>query len=139
MKTRMLFIACLLGAGMILAPRQTMAAERSEMTAVADSVYAVVDELAKFPGGEVAQAKFIAENLRYPEAMRQQGKSGRVFVTFEISKKGKIMNPRITKTPDEGFNDAVLQLIKAMPKWKPAKYHGKKVAMRMTLPIMFRL
>lgn len=139
MKTRMLFVAGLLGAGVILGPRQAMAAERNEMTAVADSVYDVVDEVAHFKGGDAAMWEYVAKTMRYPEAMRKQGKSGRVFVTFEVSKKGVIQNPVIKQTPDEGFNEEVLRVVKSMPKWIPAKYHGKKVAMRITLPVMFRL
>lgn len=131
--------ACLFVTGMLLAPHCAVAVETSVMAEKADSVYGVVDELAHFPGGDEALMSFLTMNLHYPEAMRQQGKSGRVFVTFEISKKGKIRNPRIIKTPDEGFNEEVIRFMKSMPKWKPAKVKGKKVTSRMILPLMFRL
>lgn len=131
--------ACLFVTGMLLAPHRAVAAVTNVMAEKVDSVYGVVDELAHFPGGDEALRRFVAENLHYPEAMRQQGKSGRVFVTIEISKKGKITNPRIIKTPDEGFNEEVIRFVKSMPKWKPAKVKGKKVASRMILPLMFRL
>ena len=139
MKKSMILWACLLGAGMSVAPQGAMAHEVGMVAEQAAPVYDVVDELATFSGGDEAMWTYIQKNLKYPEEMLRQGKSGRVFVTFVISKKGKIEDVFIKKTPDEGFNETVIQLIKGMPKWKPAKVKGKKVASRMTLPIMFNL
>ena len=107
--------------------------------AKADSVYSVVDELPQFPGGDVALMTYLSQNLRYPDAMLKEKKSGRVMAYFVVSKKGKISDVSIKKTPDEGFNEEVIRVLTAMPKWKPAVKDGKKVSSGMTLPIMFRL
>lgn len=139
MKARLLLAVCLCGAGVLLTPCQMMAAERSVMTEVTDSVYGIVDEVAHFKGGEAALTKYRIMHLDYPAAMRQQGRSGRVIVSFEVSRKGKVMNPKIVSSQDEGFNDEVLNFVLSMPKWVPAKLNGKKAASRIMMPIMFRL
>lgn len=122
-----------------MAPHGVEAHEVTMLEAASDSVYDVVDELAQFPGGEKALLAYLEGNITYPEQMRQQGKSGRVMVSFVITRKGKIEDIRIRKTPDEGFNETVIRLVQGMPKWKPAKVKGKKVSSRWTLPILFRL
>ena len=71
--------------------------------------------------------------------MLKEKKSGRVMAEFVVSKKGKISDVSIKKTPDEGFNEEVIRVLTAMPKLKPAVKDGKKVSSGMTLPIMFRL
>ncbi|HBE55773.1 MAG TPA: hypothetical protein DDW22_07265 [Prevotellaceae bacterium] len=139
MKTSAIFAACLMTTGMWMAPHNVEAHEMTVQEAASDSVYDAVDKLAQFPGGEEALMAYLEKNLTYPEQMRQQGKSGRVMVSFVITRKGKIEDVRIRKTPDEGFNETVIQLIQGMPKWKPAKVKGKKVSSRWTVPILFRL
>lgn len=138
MKAKAILSACLFAAGLWGTPQCAEAHEASVMTEQNDSVYGVVDQLAKFPGGDEAMWVYIQKHLTYPQEMLRQGKSGRVMVSFVITKKGQIGDVEIKKTPDDGFNETVIQLIQGMPKWKPAKVKGKKVSSRMTLPIMFR-
>lgn len=126
-------------AGMWMNPHRVEAHEVAMLEAKADSVYDAVDELAQFPGGEAGLIAYLEKNITYPDQMRQQGKSGRVMVSFVITRKGKIEDVSIRKTPDEGFNETVIQLIQGMPKWKPARVKGKKVSSRWTVPIQFRL
>ncbi len=139
MKAKAILTASLFAAGLLGTPQCVEAHETSVMAEQPDSVYEVVDELAKFPGGDEAMWVYIQKHLTYPEEMLQQRKSGRVFVSFVVTKKGTIRDVTIKKTPDEGFNETVIQIIKGMPKWKPAKVKGKKVSFRMALPIMFNL
>lgn len=60
-------------------------------------------------------------------------------MSFVVTKKGKVTDVHVVKSPDEGFNEEVVRVIESMPKWKPARVKGKKVACRMNLPILFRL
>lgn len=139
MKKKSIVLSCILAFCMmglcIQAEARTVCLEASK----ADSVYSVVDELPQFPGGQEALMGYLAKNLRYPDAMLKQRKSGRVFAEFVVTKKGKISEVNIKKTVDEGFNEEVIRVLSAMPKWKPAIKEGKKVSFRMNLPIMFCL
>lgn len=139
MKVRIILPVCLFLAGLFFAPRCAEAHETVMMTEKSDSVYLVVDELPTFPGGDEKLMLYIAQNLHYPAEMRSQEKSGRLFVNFVVTKKGKVTDVKVVKSPDEGFNDEVVRVIESMPKWKPARVKGKKVACRMNLPVLFRL
>ena len=131
--------SCLMLASLLLAPLRAEAHESALMAEKSDSVYMVVDELPTFPGGDEKCMHYIAQNLHYPAEMRLQGKSGKLFVSFVVTKKGKVTDVHVVKSPDEGFNEEVVRVIESMPKWKPARVKGKKVACRMNLPILFRL
>lgn len=139
MKASTILSACLMLASLLLAPLRVEAHESALMAEKSDSVYMVVDELPTFPGGEEKCMHYIAQNLHYPAEMRLQGKSGKLFVSFVVTKKGKVTDVHVVKSPDEGFNEEVVRVIESMPKWKPARVKGKKVACRMNLPILFRL
>lgn len=144
--------------------QQDAAAEASN-----DTIYNVVKELAKFPGGDEKCYKFLAENIRYPKLCQYFGVQGRVFVSFVIEKDGSIThiekwkapsrmlakvdvvsfkekNPNATELPEEGMDlgdllyEEAKRVMKLMPKWEPAKdKDGNIVRSIMTLPIMFRL
>ena len=59
--------------------------------------------------------------------------------TVMMTEKSDSVYLKVVKSPDEGFNEEVVRVIESMPKWKPARVKGKKVACRMNLPILFRL
>lgn len=139
MKASTILSACLMLASLLLAPLRAEAHESALMAEKSDSVYMVVDELPTFPGGDEKLMHYIAQNLRYPAEMRSQEKSGKLFVSFVVTKKGKVTDVKVVKSPDEGFNEEVVRVVESLPKWKPARVRGKKVACRMNLPILFRL
>ena len=139
MKVRIILLVCLFLAGLFFAPRCAEAHETGRLPENSDGVYLVVDELPTSPGADEKCMHYIAQNLHYPAGMRLQGKSGRLFVSFVVTKKGKVTDVHVIKSPDEGFNEEVVRVIESMPKWKPARVKGKKVACRMNLPILFSL
>lgn len=139
MRRKSILLLCIFALNIMCFCIQAEARTTCLEAAKSDSVYSVVDELPQFPGGDAALMKFLSTNLRYPDAMLKQRKSGRVFAEFVVTKKGKISEVNIKKTTDEGFNEEVIRVLSAMPKWKPAVKDGKKVSSRMNLPIMFRL
>lgn len=104
----------------------------------------VVSELqvqASFPGGEEAFKQFIRVNVRYPQAEKKQGKTGRVLIYFEISRDGSIVNVRTQEgvAGAPGFELEAERVIKSMPRWRPARAFGNFVKCSMTVPINFNL
>lgn len=106
---------------------------------VDDEVFVVVEEQAEFPGGLDSMYAYIVKNLKYPEAAKEKGIEGRVFVSFIIEKDGSISNVKILRGIGGGCEEAVVEMIKNMPKWKPGKQRGKPVRFQFTLPIKFEL
>lgn len=104
-----------------------------------DSVYSKVDQQPEYPGGTDALIQFIAKNLHYPELAIKAGIQGKVLVSFVVDKSGKIEDVKIVQGLGSGCDEAAIDVIKSMPKWKPGLVAGKKVATEMVLPIMFKL
>ena len=57
-----------------------------------DSIWDIVAVNARYPGGDEACFKFIAENVRYPKLCQHFGVQGRVIFQFVIEKDGSITN-----------------------------------------------
>jgi protein TonB len=106
---------------------------------VDDEVFVVVEEQAEFPGGLDSMYAYIVKNLKYPEAAKEKGIEGRVFVSFIIEKDGSISNVKLLRGIGGGCDEASVEMVKNMPKWKPAKQRGKPVRCQFTLPIKFEL
>ena len=134
-----------------------------------DTIYNVVKERAKFPGGDEECFKFLSENVRYPKLCHEFGVQGRVIVRFVVEKDGSITHVEkvrgVGKTlsevevtsykqehPDSPeqlkagqdlgnllFEEAK-RVMELMPKWEPAKdKDGNAVRSFFNLPFMFRL
>ncbi len=92
-----------------------------------DSIYGVVDELASFPGGEAACMKWLSDHIKYPEECKKEGIEGRVHVQFVVNKDGSIPEVNVLKSPHPLLSEEAIRVVKAMPKWKPAKANGEIV------------
>ena len=99
----------------------------------------VLDEAPEFPGGNEAFAKFITDNLHYPEEAKTKGIEGRVLVQFTVNTDGSIVNVELARGIGGGCDEEALRVVKSMPKWKPAIKDGKPVAGQFSLPIMFKM
>ena len=134
-----------------------------------DTIYNVVKERAKFPGGDEACFKFLSENVRYPKLCHEFGVQGRVIVRFVVEKDGSITHVEkvrgVGKTlsevevtsykqehPDspeqlkagQDLGDLLFgeakRVMELMPKWEPGKdKDGNAVRSFFNLPFMFRL
>ena len=94
---------------------------------------------AEFPGGEKECYKWISERIKYPAGCIAEGIQGRVIVSFVVKKDGSIDEVKTYRSPDPSLSKEAERLVKAMPKWQPAKQGGKTVNSKYMLPIMFRL
>ncbi|MBS1774188.1 MAG: TonB family protein [Bacteroidetes bacterium] len=61
----------------------------------------------------------------------------KVVVQFIVEKDGSISNPHVLKKRDTMLDSIAVEVIKNMPKWKPAVHNGKKIAIPYTLPVIF--
>ena len=104
-----------------------------------DSVYEVAEVMPEFPGGTQALFKFISENLEYPQHAIDGQIEGRVVVQFVVDKTGKVGNIQVVRSIDKLLDQAAIDVVRALPAWKPGMQNGKQVNVRYTLPIVFKL
>lgn len=102
-------------------------------------IFEVVDVQPEFGNDPGALARFIGENMVYPQEAKEKGIQGKVFVSFLVTKTGKISNAEILKSDNELFNAEALRVVRLMPDWKPGKVDGENVHVKFVLPIQFSL
>ena len=104
-----------------------------------DNIYEVVEQNAEFPGGDAACYEWLGKNIKYPAIAQEQGIQGRVIVRFVVNKDGSIVDVEVLRSPDPSLSKEAERVVKAMPKWKPARQGNKNVRSRFNLPVNFRL
>ncbi len=91
----------------------------------------------KFVGGEKALFKYLGQAIKYPKMAIENNIVGTVYVQFIVGKSGKIRDVKILRGESELLNQEAIRVVKAMPKWKPGRQHGKRVSVIYNLPIKF--
>jgi TonB family protein len=96
-----------------------------------------------YTGGFDELAKYLKDNLMYPEAAREKGYEGTVFVDFIVDEKGKIRNvvasDVVGEDVDISFKEESVRVVAAMPGWKAGRQNGKSVDASYSIPITFHL
>lgn len=99
----------------------------------------VVEEAPVFPGKLQGLLKFIDEHLVYPKEAKNAGVEGKVYVSFIVEKDGSLSSIQLEKGIGYGCDEAAIDVVKKMPKWKPAMQRGKPVRMQYMIPLVFNL
>ena len=118
-----------------------------------DSILTKADQMPYFSGcgsfanntddkrtcSDLELVNFLSRHLVYPEKAKHEGIEGTVFVSFIVDTLGIIKNPSVLTEIGGGCGKAALDVLWKMPHWEPAVHNGKKVKVRMNLPIQFFL
>ena len=103
-------------------------------------VFEMVEQMPEFPGGGMSAAlEYIQKNMQYPESAKENGTQGRVTVQFVVDKAGNVTEPKVLRPVDKELDAEAIRLVKSMPKWKPGMQKGQAVAVKFTMPVLFRL
>ena len=104
-----------------------------------DTTYYAFEMMPQFPGGESELFKFLRENVKYPRKARDNGISGRVYVSYIIDKDGSLRDIKIIKGISQEIDEEAMRVIKLMPKWIPGMQDGIAVQVQYNIPINFKL
>ena len=100
---------------------------------------AIKDASPDYPGGLPLMYKFIGANLVYPPSEVAAGVQGRVDVEFVVKEDGTLDKVHVKRSLSPALDKEALRVVNAMPKWMPGRKDGRPIAMRMIIPVMFRL
>jgi len=103
------------------------------------SVLFNADIMPEFPGGKNGLKRYFRKNYTYPQAARESGIEGTVFIRFVVKEDGSISDIAVLKGLGFGCDDEAIRLVRKMPKWIPGEHEGKRVAVYKTMPIGFKL
>lgn len=108
-------------------------------TDTSGQVFAIVEKMPQFPGGEKAINEFISKTLQYPVIAQQNGIQGRVVCSFIINQDGSVTDAEVIGGVDPSLDKEALRIVNAMPKWIPGTQRGKAVRVKYTMPVTFTL
>ena len=123
-------------------------------------IYDIVDTMPSFQGDLMT---YLYNETRYPAIAEGTGAEGRAVVRFVVERDGSISHVKVVRSlasssaipitdsmtaeyrlKAETYNkalqamdDEAVRVIKAMPKWKPGKYHGENVRVWYMLAVSF--
>mgnify|MGYP000873798047 CR=1 FL=1 len=103
---------------------------RDNPTGLAD-----VDVAPEFVGGMDAMVRFVQDHIRFPE---DEAIAQKEYVEFIVDADGSVIEVRAKGRAAVAYGKAAEAVVRAMPKWKPARKRGELVACRLVLPIDFR-
>ncbi len=99
----------------------------------------IIEDIAEFPGGDIAWRKYISANVQYPPLALENKIEGIVWVKFEIDEEGNVINPTIMRRVDPLLDKEALRVVSSSPKWKPAKRRGQNEHELHTTSVEFKL
>ncbi|MDF7814430.1 energy transducer TonB [Hymenobacter sp. YC55] len=113
------------------------------------NVYAQVEEMPEYAGGQGQLLADLIQRLRYPAAAKAAKLDGVAFVKFVVAEDGSVKDvalqkgvlaPKGLEAVAEEMNQAALATLHNLPrKWTPGIQRGKEVAVYYDVPITFLL
>lgn len=103
--------------------------------------YDMVEVKPKFQGGDgpTKFAKWISENIVYPEKAKKDSVQGRVIVQFVVDEFGKVGSVKILRGLTKETDAEVFRVVSQSPDWEPGVIKGKKAKVQFNLPVAFAL
>jgi len=96
-------------------------------------------QIPDYPGGLNAVNRVIRAHLNYPEKAVNANIEGTSQIRFTIFKDGRLGNYKIVKGIGYGCDEMVINALKQLARWSPAKYFGHAIEVDYTLSIEFKL
>lgn len=82
---------------------------------------------------------FMYAHLEYPQTARESTIEGTVIVSFVINQSGSLDGISIIRDIGGGCGQAVVNVLKKLQSWSPGSQNNKKVNVKMTIPVKFKL
>ena len=102
-------------------------------------IYKSVEQMPRFPGGEVALMRYLSENVSYPAEAAKNNIQGRVVVQFVVEADGHIGEVKVVRPVDKELDEEAVRVIKSLPNFTPGYQDGKPVAVWYTVPVSFMI
>lgn len=107
---------------------------------IEEAIKILVEKEPEFPGGKKAMFEFIDKNLIYPQSAMDSAIEGIVNVRFTVAESGYLSNLMVVVSKEKigfGLEEAAIEVVKKMPRWKPGRHNGVLVPITCTIPIKF--
>jgi protein TonB len=100
----------------------------------------MVEQKPKFNGGDANEfSKWVNSRLQYPQICIENGRQGRVTLSFTIKADGSLSDVKVLRGVDPALDQEAVRVVKSSPKWTPGKQRDRAVAVSYTFPVIFQL
>jgi protein TonB len=103
------------------------------------SIHSPIEFEPEYPGGPGAFGNYIRRNLHYPDAARLLCINGKVYVSFEVGKDGKVTDVTPVNCIGAGCESEAVKVVQRSKPWKPGFQNGLPVSVNYTVPIDFNM
>jgi len=117
----------------------TLTAKAQKETISKDKVYTSVERVPSFPGGIEAFYNFLAKNIVYPKAARNNNTQGKVILSFIVETDGKLTGVKVARGIGDGCDEEAQRVVKLSSPWNPGTQNGSPVRVAYSVPINFAL
>ncbi len=93
----------------------------------------------EFEGGNKHFIELIKQQLHYPQKAVDNNSEGTVTLGFQIERDGFPVNFKVLKGIGYGCEEALINIIKSLPHWRPAIENGRPVVMAQTVSVEYKL
>lgn len=84
-------------------------------------------KMPRYEGGTVAMCRYLCDNMKYPQSLKNQKIDGITTVGFTVKSDGSIADVSVVNTSGyEEFDNEAVRLVESFPKWKPAQVDCEK-------------
>lgn len=118
---------------------ETVVRTGGEAATADGEILSEADVMPEYPGGAEAMAKYLNDNISYPEQAKADGVEGRVMVSFVVESDGSLTDAQVVRGIGGGCDEEAIRVVKGMPKWKAGNKGGTPVRVQYYLPIIFKL
>jgi periplasmic protein TonB len=97
----------------------------------------LINELSQMPEFNDVD-DYLKRHVKYPDEAKRNKIKGSVFIAVTIEADGKVGNARILKSLGSGCDEAALEAVRKMPKWKAGKANGQNVRSEVSVKVPFQ-
>lgn len=131
----------------VLSPPPPGKVDKSDTTSVisldnkslSDSIYNIteVDYIPHYINGEKSLLRDI-QTISYPNELKDKNIDGVLVVSFIVEQDGSTSTFKVVKSIDPLIDKELIETLKNVPLWKPAKKNGLYVRSRYTISILYK-
>lgn len=89
-------------------------------------------------GGLTAYFKYLEAQVTYPQAARDAGVEGIVYIAFVVETDGTITQLRVLKGLGYGCDELAMEAVRNGPSWIPGTERDEQVRAPMVIPVAFK-
>ena len=124
--------AIVVGIFILVDPNNTATAKVYDM-----SQFTPADTMPRFQNGDMTTfCYWMSRNINFPQEAIESGLEGKVIFSFIVETDGSLSEFKILQSPSVILSQEVERVFNNSPKWEPGLYMGKKVRVRLTVPVV---